>query len=128
MTSHVMTDPRPAGRQEGAAGAPRRGMRGGLPTGPNHIVHAHVLGRATDRLLVQYGDVLAEDLVRGTVQQAYRELEATARLHTFLPVLAARVAEDRLRRLAREARTAAPATGAATTATVPAAATTALAA
>lgn len=104
MTTHVMTHDRPSGRNTTTAVAARNGMAGGLPTGANDIVHSHVLGRITQSLNVKYGSDLEADLIRRTVQKAYRELEASARLKTFLPVTAARVAEDRLRELARGAR------------------------
>jgi len=104
MTTHVMTDDRPIGRQTTSAVATRNGMAGGLPTGANDIVHSRVLSRCVQRLEAKYGSDLAAGLIRRTVQKAYRELEASARLKTFLPVTAANLAENRLRELAREAR------------------------
>lgn len=104
MTTHVMTDDRPSGRHLTTAVAARNGMAGGLPTGANDIVHARVLDRAVQRLNVTYGSDLEAGLIRRTVQKAYRELEASARLRTFLPVTAAHLAENRLRELARAAR------------------------
>jgi hypothetical protein len=56
------------------------------------------------RLNVKYGSDLEAGLIRRTVQRAYRELEASARLKTFLPVTATNLAENRLRELARAAR------------------------
>ncbi|MCY1159017.1 MAG: hypothetical protein MOP51_2041 [Citricoccus sp.] len=104
MTTHVMTDDRPSGRHLTTAVAARNGMAGGLPTGANDIIHARVLNRAVQRLNVKYGSDLEAGLIRRTVQRAYRELEASARLKTFLPVTAANLAENRLRELARAAR------------------------
>jgi hypothetical protein len=104
MTTHVMTHERPIGRHATNAVAARNGMAGGLPTGANDIVHSRVLSRCVQRLDVKYGSDLGSGLIRRTVQQACRELEASARLKTFLPVTAANLAESRLRELAREAR------------------------
>lgn len=104
MTTHVMTHDRPNSRHATTAAAARNGMAGGLPTGANDIVHSHVLNRCAERLQVKYGNDLESGLIRRTVQQAYRELEASARLKTFLPITAANLAEDRLRELASEAR------------------------
>jgi hypothetical protein len=104
MTTHVMTHERPFGRQATSAVAARNGLAGGLPTGANDIVHSRVLSRCVQRLDVKYGSDLETGLIRRTVQSAYRELEASARLKTFLPVTAANLAESRLRELAREAR------------------------
>ncbi len=87
MTTHVMTDS-PAAEQN----------RPHLPTGPNEILHAHILGRAIRHLQTRYAAV-EQDLVRSTVLAAYRELNRTARLKTYLPTLAIREAEQRLRRL-----------------------------
>ncbi|MEV4899953.1 hypothetical protein AB0K08_01255 [Citricoccus sp. NPDC055426] len=109
MTTHVMTQTtssaaaqrsaaRPAGHHSAPAPA-GNGMDGALPTGANHILHAHVLGRAVRGLQATYA-ALEPDLIRSTVNTAYRELDRTARLKTFLPTLAIREAEDRLRRLA----------------------------
>ncbi len=104
MTTHVMTDDQPEGRHAFTAVAQRNGMPGGLPTDANHTVHASVLARCVQRLNVKYGGELGSDLVRRTVQAAYRELEASARVQTFLPMTAAHVAENRLRALARASR------------------------
>ncbi|MDI3329479.1 MAG: hypothetical protein QJR09_01940 [Micrococcus sp.] len=105
MTTHVMINDRPSGRHASTAVAAGNGMTGGLPTGANDIVHARVLSRCVDRLQVKYGTDVEADVIRRTVQRTYRELEASARLKTFLPVTAARLAENRLRELARRART-----------------------
>jgi hypothetical protein len=104
MTTHVMTHDRPIGRHTTTAVAARNGMTGGLPTGANDILHSRVLNRTVQRLNVKYGSDLEAGLIRRTVQKAYRELEASARLKTFLPVTAANLAENRLRELARAAR------------------------
>jgi hypothetical protein len=104
MTTHVMTHERPIGRHATNAVAARNGMAGGLPTGANDVVHSRVLSRCVERLTVKYGSDLEAGLIRRTVQQAYRELEASARLRTFLPLTAANLAESRLRGLAGEAR------------------------
>lgn len=109
MTTHVMTQTtssaeaqrsaaRPVGRHATPAAA-GNGMDGALPTEANHILHAHVLGRAIRGLQARYA-ALEPDVVRSTVNAAYRELDRTARLKTYLPTLAIREAEDRLRRLA----------------------------
>jgi hypothetical protein len=105
MTTHVMTDDRPDGRHAATAAAQRNGMPGGLPTDANHVVHASVLDRCVQRLNVKYGEELGSDLIRSTAHAAYRELAASARVQTFLPVTAAHVAENRLRALARASRT-----------------------
>ncbi|MGM7669688.1 three-helix bundle dimerization domain-containing protein [Microbacterium sp. A93] len=110
MTTRVMTQTtsaaaqssvdRPNGRHAALAPAPAgNGMNGALPTGANHILHAHVLGRAIRALQARYAD-LEPDVVRSTVNAAYRELDRTARLKTYLPTLGIRQAEDHLRRLA----------------------------
>jgi hypothetical protein len=104
MTTHVMTDGRPIGRQTTSTVAARNGMAGGLPTGANDVAHSRVLSRCVQRLEVKYGSDLEAGLIRRTVQKAYRELEASARLKTFLPVTAANLAENRLRELASQAR------------------------
>jgi hypothetical protein len=105
MTTHVMTHDRPISRHMTTAVAARNGMAGGLPTGANDIVHSRVLNRTVQRLNVKYGSDLEAGLIRRTVQKAYRELDSSARLKTFLPVTAANLAENRLRELIREART-----------------------
>ncbi|WMY78649.1 three-helix bundle dimerization domain-containing protein [Citricoccus sp. I39-566] len=106
MTTHVMTEysrstadqARPAGRH--AAPAPAgNGLDGSLPTGPNHILHARVLARATQRLQTKYA-ALEQEVVRSAVSAAYRELDRTARLKTYLPTLAVHRAENTLRGLA----------------------------
>jgi hypothetical protein len=104
MTTRVMTHERPIGRHATSAVAARNGMAGGLPTGANDIVHSRVLSRCVQRLDAKYGSDLEAGLIRRTVQKVYRELEASARLKTFLPVTAANLAENRVRELAREAR------------------------
>jgi hypothetical protein len=104
MTTHVMTHDRPNGRHTTTAVATRNGMAGGLPTGANDILHSRVLNRIVQRLHVKYGSDLEAGLIRRTVQGAYRELEASARLKTFLPVTAANLAENRLRESISEAR------------------------
>ncbi|MBB5750495.1 three-helix bundle dimerization domain-containing protein [Micrococcus sp. TA1] len=104
MTTHVMTDDRPIGRHLTTTVAARNGMGGGLPTGANDIVHSRVLDRAVQRLTVTYGSDLEPGLIRRTVQRTYRELEASARVKTFLPATAVHLAENRLRELARTAR------------------------
>lgn len=129
MTTHVMTQTtasaaaqrsaaRPAGRH--AASTPAsNSMNGALPIGVNHILHAHVLGRAIQHLQSKYA-AMEQDVVRATVNAAYRELNQTARLKTYLPTLAIRRAEDRLRELA--AGTACPADPGVMSTAVPAAA------
>lgn len=102
MTTHVMTHDGPIGRYATAAG--RNGMPGGLPTGANDIIHSRVLSRCVERLHVKYGSEVEIGLIRRTVQSAYRELEASARLQTFLPLTAAHLAENRLRELAAAAQ------------------------
>lgn len=109
MTTHVMTQTTSSAAAQGSATRPvgrhvapdpaGNGMDGALPTGANHILHAHVLGRAIRDLQTTYA-ALEPDVVRSTVNAAYRELDRTARLKTYLPTLAIREAEDRLRRLA----------------------------
>lgn len=106
MTTEVMTQQtqttaataRPAGRHAAPARA-GNGMNGSLPTGANHILHARVLARATQHLQAKYA-ALEPETVRSTVSTAYRELNRTARLKTYLPTLAAHRAEDTLRGLA----------------------------
>lgn len=106
MTTHVMTQQsqptaaqaRPVGRR--AAPAPAgNGLDGSLPTGANHLLQARVLARAAERLQTTYA-ALEPEVVRSTVNAAYRELDRTARLKTYLPALAVRRAEDTLRGLA----------------------------
>lgn len=103
MTPHAVTHDGPAAGLAGATPAARPAPSG-LPTGPNDVLHARVLSRCVERLAGRYGSDLPADLIRRTVQAAYRELDSTARLKTFLPVLAANLAEERLRTLARQAR------------------------
>lgn len=106
MTTEVMTQQtqttaataRPAGRHAAPSRA-GNGMDGSLPTGANHILHARVLARATRRLQSKYA-ALEPETVRSTVNSAYRDLNRTARLKTYLPTLAAHRAEEALRVLA----------------------------
>lgn len=106
MTTEVMTQQtqttatvaRPAGRHAAPVHA-GNGMDGSLPTGANHILHARVLTRATQRLQAKYA-ALEPETVRSTVNTAYRELNRTARLKTYLPTLAIHRAEQTLRALA----------------------------
>lgn len=112
MTTHVMTQTtssgaaqssatRTAGRHVAPAGN-GNGMNGELPTGANHILHTRVLNRAIQALESTYAAV-DPATVRSAVHAAYRELNRTARLKTYLPTLALRQAEDHLRRLAAPA-------------------------
>lgn len=103
MTPHAVTHNGPAAGLTGAAPAVRP-VPSGLPTGPNDALHARVLSRCVEDLAGKYGSDLPAGLIRRTVQSAYRELDATARLKTYLPVLAANLAEERLRTLTRQAR------------------------
>ncbi|GAA1127728.1 three-helix bundle dimerization domain-containing protein [Citricoccus alkalitolerans] len=109
MTTHVMTEnlateattrsARTAGRHA-MAPATGNGMNGALPTGANQIVHARVLSRGVDALQAKFAQVLDDGLIRRTVHAAYRELNRTARLKTYLPTLALNRAETRLREIA----------------------------
>ncbi|GAA1659622.1 hypothetical protein GCM10010977_07930 [Citricoccus zhacaiensis] len=109
MTTHVMTEnlateaetrsARTAGRHAMAPAA-GNGMNGSLPTGANQIVHAHVLSRGVTDLQTKFAPVLDGGLIRRTVHAAYRELNRTARLKTYLPTLALNQAETRLREIA----------------------------
>ncbi|REE04385.1 hypothetical protein LG293_04770 [Citricoccus nitrophenolicus] len=109
MTTHVMTEnlateaeirsARTAGRHA-MAPATSNGMNGALPTGANQIVHARVLSRGVADLQAKFAQVLDGGLIRRTVHAAYRELNRTARLKTYLPTLALSQAETRLREIA----------------------------
>jgi hypothetical protein len=109
MTTHAVTetavatdrDPQPS-RRRATSPAAGNGLPGGLPTEANHIVHAHVLARTIQRLQAKYSPTLDGELIRHTVISAYRTLNQTARLKTYLPVIAARHAEDRLRAVAAD--------------------------
>ena len=110
MTTHVMNQTSAAAQRSARRPTAGNGLGGSLPTGSNRILHAHVLGRAVRHLQAQYA-TLEQDLVRSTVHAAYRELDRTARLKTFLPTLAVREAGERLRRLADAAGSPLPAHG-----------------
>ena len=108
MTTHVMTEnlateaeirsARTAGRHA-MAPATSNGMNGALPTGANQIIHARVLSRGVTDLQAKFTQVDG-GLIRRTVHAAYRELNRTARLKTYLPTLALNQAETRLRQIA----------------------------
>ncbi|NUL47401.1 hypothetical protein F7P69_19665 [Cellulosimicrobium funkei] len=109
MTTTVMTEnlaTEAKGRPARTAGrhamtpATGNGMNGALPTGANQITHARVLSRGVADLQSTFAQVLDGGLVRRTVHAAYRELDRTARLKTYMPVLALNLAETRLRQIA----------------------------
>ena len=55
------------------------------------------LGRAIDELGVEFGGVHSPQTVARVVVDSYRQLARAARVPTYLPLLAARFARDRLR-------------------------------
>lgn len=68
----------------------------GLNTGGNPVVQNHVMERVIDELIEKYGELLDHGKIRVTALNAYGELDRTARLKTFLPTHAARLADDHL--------------------------------
>lgn len=69
---------------------------------PCHIVDpGPVLYRAAQHLADRYADTFAYETIRDLVHDSYRKLVATARIHTYLPTLATRLADDRLRAVAK---------------------------
>ncbi|MQA78078.1 MAG: arsenate reductase ArsC [Streptosporangiales bacterium] len=67
-----------------------------------HVLDAGpVLDRAAAHLAERYTGTFAYETVRDLVRDSYIRLTATARIHTYLPVLATRLADDRLRATAK---------------------------
>lgn len=82
-----------------------------MPTTPSPLMQRHVLARVTDTLVRRFDGAVAPAEVRATVEQAFADLKADARITTYLPALTEHEATRRLEALAAApARTAVPAT------------------
>jgi protein-tyrosine-phosphatase len=67
-----------------------------------HVLdHGAVLDRAAEHLASRYAGTFEYETVRELVHDSYARLAATARIHTYLPNLATRLADDRLRAVAK---------------------------
>lgn len=74
-----------------------------MPTTPSPLMQRHVLARVTDTLVRRFDGAVAPAEVRATVEQAFADLKADARITTYLPALTEHEATRRL-----EALTASP--------------------
>lgn len=67
-----------------------------MPTTPSPLMQRHVLARVTDTLVRRFDGAVAPADVRATVEQAYADLKAGARITTYLPALTEHEATRRL--------------------------------
>ena len=64
-------------------------------------LHANLLKRITANLAESYRGIFSAETIERYVYESYTALARTAKVQTYLPVLAERFAKDRLRALAQ---------------------------